>query len=491
MPGRRRRSNAETLHVRGTDPRTGRTTVLTAAAQIVSGPKIQRMIGPAKASKSISQPWQSDAWLLYDEIGELRAGMQWHAEAVSGVRLIAARVSDAGQDPEPVDEGTPAELVASWAGGRNNQSAILHRAALHLGLVGDTYIVGRTGAADGQTDPGLEGGRSAEQWDAYSTEETSYSKADGWAVNDGAGKLKINADDVFIRCWRPHPRLRSESDSAVRSARPILWELRGLTMHVMAQIDSRLAGAGLLLLPQSMTFPQQKAGPGDDNDGEDPFIRDLITSMITPIKDRDSAAAVVPVIAKVPDEVVGKVQHIRFWDGLDETAKTLRDEAIRRLALSLDMPPEQLLGLGDTNHWNGTQIGEEGIKLHVKPTAVIIAWALTIGWFRPALEEAGVPDPDSYLVWVDTSDLELRPDRSPDARELYDRFAVGPDTLRRESGFGEDDAPTDEELTRMVLLKLLDGAADPGALLRALGLNVAALPASTGEAQPPEPTEQT
>lgn len=487
LPGRRRRTDTEILHARDRDPRTGRPTVLTAAAQIVSGPKIQRTAGPAKASKSISQPWQSDAWLLLDEIGELRAGMMWVAEAVSGVRLIAARISPTGEDPEPVTDGTPAELVASWAGGRNNQANILHRAAVHLGLVGDTYLVGRTSPADGKTDA-----KPAEQWDAYSTEETSYNKSDGWCVNDGTGKQKINPEDVLIRCWRPHPRLRSESDSAVRSARPILWELRGLTMHVMAQVDSRLAGAGLLLLPQSMTFPQQKAGPGDDYDGEDPFVRDLMTSMITPIKDRDSAAAVVPVIAKVPDEVVGKVQHIKFWDGLDDTAKELRDEAIRRLALSLDMPPEMLLGLGDTNHWNGAQIDEAGIKLHVKPVAVTIAWALTIGWFRPALEEAGVPDPESYLVWVDTSDLELRPDRSEDARELYDRYAVGPDTLRREAGFSEDDAPTDEELARMVLLRLLDRVTDPGPILAALGIAAPGVDMAGVEQnqEPPPPAEE-
>lgn len=462
---RRRRSSpdgVETITIHDEDPRTGRPVALTAAAQILNGPRIQRS-GPPKAGKSVSQPWQAEAWAFYDMIGELRFGMQWGASAVSGVRLIAARVSDSGGDPEPVEEGTPAELVANWAGGRTHQAQVLHRAALQLSVTGDTYIIGRT--VDDE-----DSGETREEWEAYSTEETSYSKADGWMISDGTGKTKVGAEDVMIRCWRPHPRLRSEADTSVRPSLPILRELNGLTMLVMAQIDSRLAGAGLLLLPQGMTFVSAPGQREDDADGVDPFVRELIEAMVTPIKDRDSAASVVPIVARVPDETLGKAQHLKFWDGLDERAKDLRDEAVRRLALSLDSPPEVVLGLSGVNHWNAWAIDEASIKMHVRPLAVTIAWALTIGWFWPALEEAGVDDPEQYMVWVDTSELQLRPDRSGDARELFDRFAVGPDTLRRESGFDAEDAPSDEELGRMVLLRLLDRAPDVRALLQALGL---------------------
>jgi hypothetical protein len=491
---RLRRSEPRTMNITARD-RHGGVRVVTAAAQILSGPKIQRT-GPRKAGQSASLPWQQETWQLYDEIGELAFAIEWLASAVSRCRLIAAKVSDAGDDPEPVDQGLPADLVASWAGGPGQQSQFLGRCGAHLALVGDSYIVGRTVPPDDAADaadatPGAAPAEPAddqqdrELWQAYSTEETSFSTGLGWAVNDGTGKIRLSPDDLIIRCWNPHPRLFSEATSSVRPSLPVLRELRGLTMHVSAQVDSRLAGAGLLLLPQSMTFASPAGQSGDAADGEDPFVRSLIEAMVTPIKDRDSAAAVVPLVARVPDEVVGKAQHMKFSTDLDDKAKDLRDEALRRLALGLNLPPEIVLGLGDTNHWSAWQIDEAAVRLHVSPLAATICLALTIGWFQPALAAGGEANPEQYMVWFDPAALELRPDRSASAQNLFDRFAVGFDCLRREAGFGDDDAPQPDELGRMVLLKLLDRVADPQGLISALGLSInlgqPALPAGEGE----------
>jgi hypothetical protein len=40
----------------------------------------------------------------------------------------------------------------------------------------------------------------------------------------------------------------------------------------------------------------------------------------------------------------------------------LRREAVERLAIGLDMPPEVLLGLGDSNHWSAWQVDEQTWK---------------------------------------------------------------------------------------------------------------------------------
>lgn len=479
MRAPRRRGQAHTLAYETKD-RAGQPVTITAAAQLLNGPKIHRT-GPRKAAKNTSQPWQADAWSLYDEVGELWWGNEWLAKAVSGCRLVAAKVSTTGDDPEPITEGLPAELVGSWGGGPAHQSQILYRAGSQLALTGDSYIVGRT-------EQGTDGADPTDEWQAYSTEETSYSNGK-WAIDDGSGKAVIGDNDLIIRCWRPHPRRFIEANCAVRPSLPVIRELRGLTMHVAAQIDSRLAGAGLLLLPNSMTFASARgAQAGDDRDGEDPFVRELIEAMVTPIRDRDSAAAVVPLVAKVPDEVLGKAQYLTFAGSLDPKARELRDEAIRRLALGLDMPPEVLLGMGDVNHWSAWQIDEGSIRLNVSPMIANICLALTVGWFQEALAAAGEPNPEDYLVWFDTSALKLRPDRSGDAKDLYDRFLVGPEAVRRETGFSDEDKPTDDELARMVLLKLIDRAPDIQALIRALGLPADVVPAALPPGSSPDTT---
>ena len=57
--------------------------------------------------------------------------------------------------------------------------------------------------------------------------------------------------------------------------------------------------------------------------------------MLTPLQNRNSAASIVPLIAKVPGEWVDKVRHITFDSPLDPMAKDMREEAIRRIGLGM------------------------------------------------------------------------------------------------------------------------------------------------------------
>lgn len=474
------------------DGKTKHTVVITAAAQILSGPKIKREGSRAQKSGS-SLPWQAEAWELYDLIGEFWYASNWLANAISRARLVAAHAPPGATEPIVIDEGTPAELVADFSGGLAGQAQFLLRAGIHLTVVGDTYFVGRTMAPDvdaGDTPAGPArgippvGGEALEgrvsdrppveaydvDWCAYSTDEVSYDSGK-WRINDGLDSFEIGDADVIMRCWRPHPRKHHEAQSPVRPSLPVLRELWGLTKHVAAQIDSRLAGAGILFVPQEMTFPTgQGAQGGDATEGEDAFLRDLIESMLTAIKDRDNASAVVPLVVKVPADTIGKIQHVTFSTPLDDKAKDLRDESLRRFALGMDMPPEIVLGLGESNHWSSWQIDESSIKLHVEPLLATICLALTVGWYRPQLEAAGYLDAHDYLVWYDVEDLKQRPNRAKEALDLFDRFIVGADAVRRESGFGDEDAPDKAELARMVLLTLAKQGANIGPILSALGV---------------------
>ena len=114
---------------------------------------------------------------------------------------------------------------------------------------------------------------------------------------------------------------------------------------------------------------------------------------------------------------------------------------VRRFALGMDLPPEQVLGMssnggtggGNSNgvsHWGAWQVEESTIKLHIEPMLDTIVSALTLGYLRPALG-----DNDDAVIVYDTSALRLRPDRSKEAFELYDRGLLSVDALLRENGF--------------------------------------------------------
>src|SRR5262245_1523483 len=107
MPPRRRRtqSHPEVGSYSYTSP-AGVRSSLSAAAQVLSGRRIRR--DPSKTYQKRLERWQNDAWDLYDETGELHYSSSWVANALSRVRLVAAKKSETGE-PEVVDEGPAAE----------------------------------------------------------------------------------------------------------------------------------------------------------------------------------------------------------------------------------------------------------------------------------------------------------------------------------------------------------------------------------------------
>jgi len=448
-------------HLPARPPRAAPQSVTPLASMVASA----KRISSREMKRTWASRWQDEAWAMHDEVGELRFVANSLAAAASRARLFGAMVMPGDAEPSPIDpddeddrpdaDALEASRIVS-ALGRNalGRSELIRRAFLNLFMPGDCYLVGLPPGVLHDEGPSelppelalpVTGGPSLEDltWQVMSVSEVQL-RQDRVVLNVGDGSpIELPEDEcLVIRVWRSHPRQWWQADSPVRSNLPVLRELVGLTKHVSATIDSRLAGAGLLVLPQSVEVAGAPLDP--ETAAEQPvsdFVDALLEAMVQPLENRDSAAAIVPLTIKVPDEVVDKVQHIRFDTPFDESAKDLRDEAIRRLALGLDAPAEVLLGLGGTNHWSAWQIDEATTKTHIEPGLALLCDALTTQYLWPALKEAGVDNPERFVVWFDTVELTMRPNRSGEALSLHERGALSDDALRRETGFGEEDAP--------------------------------------------------
>lgn len=83
-------------------------------------------------------------------------------------------------------------------------------------------------------------------YSAYSPRELS-GRPGQWKLNDGATTRDLDpSDELVIRAWIPHPERSAEADAPVRAVLPVARELRALSLYVSSQVDSRVAGAGLL-----------------------------------------------------------------------------------------------------------------------------------------------------------------------------------------------------------------------------------------------------
>lgn len=421
--------------------------------------------------------WQNAAWHFHDTVGELRFGAHWMGNVLSRVRLRVMRTMPGTGGDEEVNDGPAAEAMEALYGGVSGQGQMLHDLGIHLFVPGEAYLIGEPPPEDDVN--------GDDTWGIYSTEEVKE-RGGVWIVDRGDGERELDPEALIIRIWNSHPRAWVEADSPVRAVLPVLREIEALTKHVGASVDSRLAGAGILMLPSEMTFGSPSTdGAVPEDPAEDEFLQALTEAMVTPISDRESAAAVVPIVVRAPGALLGNARHITFATPLDANAQALRTEAIRRLALGLDMPPEVLLGVSDANHWGAWQISEDALRSHVEPKVAMICHALTERYLRPVLEGAGL-EPEDYWLEGDTSELRTRPNRTAEAQALYDRLELSGETLRRETGFDEGDAPSPEDLRAVLLRKIALGSTTPRAAAdaaRALGVTVTPPAAATPAAE--------
>lgn len=416
-------------------------------------------VDAANAAKfrRLTLPWQYAALNYYDAIGEIHYASGFYARAFQKVRLYVGERDGEGNIVPSKNEQAQALLdrIQDPAGGRET---ICDRYGRLTFICGECYLLWmKTGPGDDE-----------ETWEIVSIEELKPTEDGRALLRQRAPGLEITTikcpepdaepevgEGIAYRLWNPHPRWSFLADSPMRAVVDICDELFLLTLAVAAQAKSQAARAGLLLLPDELSNPEPPSDViGDEDPEEDPFMADLTTQITLPITDPAAAAALVPMIIRGAAEYLKEVRRVGLFDAeVHYQEIELRKEAIRRIGLSLDMPPEVLLGLSESNHWTAWQI-EQQAWAHLAPAATQMCMNLTSAYLRPAAKAEGIDGWEQLVVWYDAQELLSNPDRGKDANELYDRRAIGKEALREAHGFTDDDKPSDADLHEMLLVEL-------------------------------------
>lgn len=445
--------------------------------------------------------WQNEAWRHYDICGEFRFAANRHGSAVSRCRIYLCELDQFGRPGQEVDPSKDPKLAAipeGLFGGPAAKAQALRTIGISEYVAGECFTVAVAGA-NGQPD----------KWWVTSSKNLRRSAGQISAkipMRLGGGmKVLVKGQDLLTRLWTEHPRLFDVADSPARAVLPTLREIERLTQLVFSQIDSRLASAGLLLFREGVDFPRaDKEKPGGLL-GLQELIMDAARANL---QGAGSAAGIIPIMATIPgggdqrgDNIQNAVAHIKFDTPIQEGLDKKLDQAIRRLALGLDIAPEDLLGQGDANHWGSWQIEESSIKLFIEPVLTRLCDAFYSTYGSGAVKLLG-KDPDRYTFWYDTAPLTVRPNRFEDALQLWDRLVISDEALRAAGNFDEDDAPdqdaknkalTDERLRQLVWLavKMNPALLSAPGIARVLGfpekvieMGLAAVPAA-----PPAPPE--
>lgn len=407
-----------------------------------------------KRSHATNPEWSREVMDLRDVVGEFRFVTNAIGNAVSRARLYAAKEHSSGEPEEAHPDSLPARAVSMFAQGVTGRSRLLQRMATLRALIGQCYLIGTV------IDRGRPLALSNVEWDVYSPNEVQFTaqrlrlktEDNVW----GSYSIREGGEQAYvIRSWKPHPNNRWEADSAGLASLPVLKVISGLTRRTQRDLDSRLIGNGVYVIPEGSMVPHAR----EDDLG---LMGELIEVATTAIADDSSAAATLPILLQIPDGATPP-EHQTFATQFDETTGSLLDRYIARLALSMDVAPEVLTGFGDANRWNAWASKDETIQTFFEPEAEDICGDLTEELLRPLLEGTSY-NPKEWVVWYDLSALKQRPNRSAEAEALY---AVGGITLATyvdELGFDEHQMPvvTAESLALKAIVSNPELISDPG-----------------------------
>lgn len=426
--------------------------VLVAAATPVD----KRVNGVSARSYQLHQQWQDQSLTFYDLSGVCSTAADFYGKAFSNLRFFPARKNAKGEITEITDEADVLELWQRIRDRSGGMSWIQRSYGRLQFLVGDGYL---TVSGDSDSEDEL--------WEYLSPTELRWegdrfvrSPAPGLRETDEAlppdVPLARPVPDNVRRAWRmyqPHPKHSMLAHSSMQPVLDDFEELVLLTAAVRARVKSRLASAGILLVPEEVSFADEDGG--DEDPDRDIFLERLMAHMTTPIMQEGAASAVVPFVVRVAMQYIEGFKHIKTHDPNETYRETgLRMETIKRIGISIDLPPEMLLGMGDLNHWVGWLIDEQFAKSHIYPGADMFALDLASAYLRPVCKEEAVRDWQAITVGYDPTRLVVHPDRSQNAKDLFSVGEIGGTTLRKATGFTEDDAPTQEERDRFLAIKL-------------------------------------
>lgn len=447
-----------------------------ASAMPLVGPDVRRVSQLRK--RQTVEAWQQDAWYYYDAIGELRAPVNWISNAVSQANPFAAETDpETGLVTDATENETVQRVASMVLGGAAKRSQAQYILAVCWQVPGEAFIVIRPVAA-------VQGVQQPDEWLVLAGDRVEM-VGGAWQYIDPATLMpvRLGASDRLIRVWSPHPRDQIMADTAVRPALPILREIEKSSMNIAARLDSRLAGNGILAIPQEINFPV-----GEGQSQATAVTAYLMEAMEASLSNPGTAGAQVPIVIEMPSELIASFKdgHLDLSTDFDASIVTLRQDGLDRLAATLDMPREVAKGTqGESNHWSAWQVEESTYKIYIEPLLQRIGDALTEYWFRPALRAMGVQNPERYVIDWDTSEIVARPDSTEDQNYLYEQLLISDDARRAASGVPDDAIPSEEELQLRRLERIVTGAptlaADPQIARALFGFEIA--PAAAGVSQ--------
>lgn len=322
-----------------------------------AGVKIDLTSKQSRRHLANRQNWQPIAWDFYDRLGEVKFASNYIGDALSQFRLKPVEIVESPDTParditnpegfEDTTEDVAVDALNRLQDSDGTHSQILRELGINLTVAGEATLVG------------LSQDTTSEEWSVRSIDEiTTEGSGNDFKTllsdrpeQPREQKIELTNRDFVARIWRRHPRWSSLADSSLRGVLSTCEEILILEQMFRSAGRNRCSVNGILIFPQEANYSPDDPTWEEDSETTDPFFRDLMEAMITPIQDEGDASAAVPLLLRMDSDLIETARYIPFDRPVDPILDIRMERAIRRLSQGLQIPAEVVLGLADINHW--------------------------------------------------------------------------------------------------------------------------------------------
>jgi hypothetical protein len=395
--------------------------------------------------KRLSQPAQLRSFGYYNTIGEINFTSKFLARQIARVRFYPARLNE-DMTLDELKTGAPVEILNRVQDPGGGQSQYLFDYGRLMFLTGEGVLFGYDDGSKWKflwkdeirpVTPGMPGGL----FERINSQQESTGEV-----------------GPAYRFWSPHPRWSDLADYPMLAVQDICEELLILTLGVRATALTRLTN-GILKVPTQMSPNPLTAGMDEDAQ-QNPFLSDWIEHVQAQVDNPQSVEARIPFLIEGDAEYLDKLTWMKTHDpATDYMEKDLRKEAIERLALSLDMSPEDLLGYGNSNHWSARSVQLDRWRMFGFNKAAQFATSLADAYLRPALRDENYQGWEDIVIGFDDSQVVINPDRTEDALKANAAGLLSNEATLTALGWNpEKDKMDGDEHEEWLAIKLRDPA---------------------------------
>jgi hypothetical protein len=419
--------------------------------------------------------WQQLAWNYRDLIGELGAALRLKANIISKVQFIAAAVVDGEDEPRRLT-GDPEKDVIKGEDEAPDEPILAQHvidAAIDClsrlpfqngysfqGMISQSFDVPGECWLHGYSDDDGD-----EAWEVLSTSEV-IAGTGGLSIMEVPGKAARPIDiktESLIRLHVPHPQWKQLADSPMRMLLDQCEDVVLVGREIRAAARSRIAANGFLLVPNELSM--SKRDDPEITPENDTFQADLTAAITAPIANEGDAGAVVPIVIRGETEDLEQFRHVTIDREASPELLAKQAAGLGRIASGINLPSEMMDtgsgGLGSVNHWTGWLVDATTFKNYIEPDCRLIADSITMSYFRRTLRlpitEGGYgltkDEALSVTIWYDGGNVTENANRSKDADDAMTQGAISFEAYRAAKGFGEEDAPSEEDLQQIQMVK--------------------------------------